>query len=117
VPTWVPLGCDDPWPDESLYVYEGDGAPPAAFGARALLTGTEARGEGGDWHRLAPRSHAPDLATFIDSDRVRRLLASYCSAHPSRHCQEAGCRSANPQPRAKRRGVASAEVEASGVQG
>jgi hypothetical protein len=116
VPTWVPLGCKDPWPDETLYVYEPDGTPPEApsgSDARMILTSTEARGGGGDWgrqmDRFAPPTRAPDLSVFIDSDRVRQLLAGYCARHPSRHCQEAGCRSAKPQPRATRRGLAAAE--------
>jgi hypothetical protein len=122
VATWVPLGCKDPWPDDTLYAYEPDGAPPAAmpsaFNARMILTGTEARGPGGDSgrqvDRFAPRKRAPDLSVFIDSDRVRQLLAGYCARHPSRHCQEAGCRSAIPQPRIKRRGLAAAEPECGG---
>ncbi len=110
VATWVPVGCKDPWPDDTLYVFEPDRAPPAA---RVTLTSTEARGAGFDSgrhvDRFAPPGHAPDLSVFIDSDRVRQLLAGYCARHPSRHCQEAGCRSAHPQPRATRHGLAAWE--------
>jgi hypothetical protein len=61
--------------------------------------------------RFAPPTRAPDLSVFIDSDRVRQLLTEYCAAHPSRHCQEAGCRSAVPASRAKRRGIAEGDRE------
>jgi hypothetical protein len=119
VGTWVPVGCKDLGPDDTLY---GLGpslpAPPDSLrrqlDARTFLTGTETRAAGNDSGRLlerfAPPTSAPDLSVFIDSDRVRQLVAEYCSRHPSRRCQEAGCRSRVPGSRSGTRGVAAFDL-------
>ncbi len=115
VSTWVPLGCHDPEPDDSLYASApAPGANPWTpwYGASPRWPETptaEASATERSTQRFAIPAPAPDLSVYIDSDRTRQLLVGYCSEHPSRFCQEAGCRSGRPLPRASHKGMACVE--------